>query len=83
MLRWGGLTQNVTVPVSAGLLTDTVAYFAYLTSYREGVMPSAIVERLAVAPFEATANGRQLVSHLRAIRADWDYAAKTRRGSAA
>jgi Fic family protein len=36
MLRGHGLTHNVTVPVSAGLLTDTSAYFDALTAYREG-----------------------------------------------
>ena len=82
MLRGRGLTQNVTVPVSAGLLTDTAAYFASLTSYRGGD-PSAIVERLASASFEATANGRRLVRDLRTIRAGWDATVVARRDSAA
>lgn len=82
MLRGHGLTQNVTVPVSAGLLTDTAAYFASLTAYREGD-PSVIVERLAGASFEATTNGRQLVQDLRAIRRGWDETVKARRDSAA
>ena len=82
MLRGHGLTQNVTVPVSAGLLTDTAAYFASLTTYREGD-PSAIVERLAAASFEATANGRRLVGDLRAIRAGWNDTVSARRDSAA
>jgi len=82
MLRGHGLTQNVTVPVSAGLLTDTAAYFAALTSYREGD-PSVIVERLASASFEATANGRRLVADLRTIRAGWDDTVTARRDSAA
>src|SRR3954447_6008619 len=34
MLRGRGLTRNVTVPVSAGLLTTTQAYFDSLTAYR-------------------------------------------------
>ncbi|WP_375492628.1 Fic family protein [uncultured Jatrophihabitans sp.] len=67
MLRGHGLTQNVTVPVSAGLLTDTNASFDALTAYREGE-PSKIVQRLAEASFEATTNGRQLVAALREIR---------------
>lgn len=36
MLRGHGLTRNVTVPVSAGLLTDTNGYFHSLTAYRQG-----------------------------------------------
>ena len=42
-----GLTRHVTVPVSAGFLTDTDAYFAALTSYRAGD-PIPIVERLKI-----------------------------------
>ena len=82
MLRGHRLTQNVTVPVSAGLLTDTAAYFAALTAYRAGE-PESIVERLAAASFEATTNGRQLVGELRAIRTRWDEIVKARRGAAA
>ena len=82
MLRGHGLTQNVTVPVSAGLLVDTAAYFASLTAYREGD-PSAIVERLATASFEATTHGRRLVQDLRAIRRGWDEAVTARRDSSA
>lgn len=82
MLRGHGLTNNVTVPVSADLLTDTGAYFAALSAYRQGD-PSAIVERLAAASFEATANGRQLVSELRAIRGGWADTVKARRGATA
>lgn len=82
MLRGHGLTQNVTVPVSAGLLTDTNSYFDALTAYRDGD-PSSIVRRLADASFEATTNGRQLVAALRGVRADWDDIIKARRGASA
>jgi Fic family protein len=82
MLRGHGLTKNVTVPVSAGLLTDTTGYFDALTAYRAGD-PAAIVARLAEASFEATANGRRLVHDLRAIRAGWDSAIRARRGAGA
>jgi Fic family protein len=80
MLRGHGLTKNVTVPVSAGLLTDTTGYFAALTAYRTGD-PAAIVVSLAEAAFAATANGRQLVHDLHAIRAGWDDAVTARRGA--
>ncbi len=82
MLRGHGLTRNVTVPVSAGLLTDTRAYFDTLTAYREGD-PAAIVERMARASFAATANGRQLVADLRTIRSGWGSRIRVRRGSGA
>jgi Fic family protein len=82
MLRGHGLTKNVTVPVSAGLLVDTAGYFDALTAYRAGD-PAAIVTRLAEASFEATANGRRLVHDLRAVRAGWDAVVRARRDAAA
>jgi len=82
MLRSRGLTRNVTVPVSAGLLMNTDAYFGSLTAYREGE-PAEIVEQLSEAAFAATANGRQLVLDLREIRAGWDDTISARRGASA
>ena len=46
MLRNKGLTRQVTVPVSAGLLADTDGYIAALTAYRQGDV-TPIVERFA------------------------------------
>jgi Fic family protein len=82
LLRRRGLTQRVTVPVSAGLLVDTAGYFDALTAYRSGDA-APIVERLATASVTAVANGRQLVADLRAIRAGWDDRITARRDSAA
>jgi Fic family protein len=82
MLRGHGLTRNVTVPVSAGLLTNTQAYFDSLTAYRRGE-PAKIVGRIAEASFAATANGRQLAADLREIRKGWTEKIKVRRGGAA
>jgi Fic family protein len=82
MLRGHGLTRNVTVPVSAGLLTDTNGYFDALTAYRDGD-PAPIVEKLANASFAAAANGRQLVLDLREIRHGWEGKIKARRGATA
>ena len=74
------LTRNVTVPVSAGLLIDTDAYFEALTAYRHGdAVP--IVDQLAAAAFAAVANGRQLVDELRTVRAGWADTVSARRGS--
>lgn len=81
-LRNKGLTRNVTVPVSAGLLADVDKYFAALDAYRDG-NPVAIVQRLSEAAFGAVANGRQLVGDLRSIRAEWDSRVKVRRGATA
>ena len=81
-LRHARLTRHVTVPVSAGLLTDIDAYFAALSAYRDGD-PVPIVERFAEATFAALANGRQLVSDLHGVRADWGQRVKARRDAAA
>ncbi len=81
MLRNKGLTRQVTVPVSAGLLADTDAYFAALTSYRDGVA-APIVERFSQAAILAIANGRQLVADLRAIRETWNGMVTARSDSA-
>ena len=63
LLRGKRLTRQVTVPVSAGLLTDTDRYFDALTAYRSGdIRP--IVERFAEASFDSVVNGRQLVTEL-------------------
>ena len=79
-LRHKGLTRNVTVPISAGLLTDTGAYFAALTQYREGD-PVAIVEQFAGAAFAAIGNGRRLIDELHSIRRGWDERIQVRRGA--
>lgn len=81
MLRQKGLTRQVTVPVSAGLLSDTEAYFAALTSYREGDA-APIVERFSQATALAIANGRQLVTELRDIREAWNGVITARSDSA-
>lgn len=77
-LRLKRLTRNVTLPVSAGLLTDIDDYFGALTRYREGE-PTAIVDAFAAAAFAATGNGRTLVEELHAIREDWQGRIRARR----
>jgi len=79
-LRNKKLTRNVTVPISAGLLVDTDAYFTALTQYRAGD-PFSIIEQLALAAFAAVTNGRLLVGDLREIRTEWDAVVKARRGT--
>ncbi|BBY20772.1 hypothetical protein MSTO_09770 [Mycobacterium stomatepiae] len=81
MLRNKRLTRQITVPVSAGLLTDTGSYFTALTAYREGDA-APIVARLSEAAILAVVNGRQLVADLQATRAQWDSKIKARRDSA-
>jgi Fic family protein len=81
MLRHGQLTRTVTVPVSAGLLSDTKAYFDALTTYRLGD-PIPIVSQFAHAALRAAANGRVLVDELREIRERWQTLVTARRDSA-
>ena len=81
MLRSKGLTRQVTVPVSAGLLADTTAYFDALTKYRDGDAAS-IVERFSRATVLAIANERQLVTDIRDIRTAWNGVIAARSDSA-
>lgn len=81
MLRHGGLTKNVTVPVSAGLLRDTSVYFDALGAYRAGA-PDEIVTVVAEAVFHAVQNGRTLVAELSETAQRWEVEIAARRGSA-
>lgn len=81
MLRQKRLTRQITVPVSAGLLTDTDGYFDALGAYRQGDI-APIVARLSEASLLAVANGRQLVAELRSIREEWNSRIAARRDSA-
>lgn len=63
ILRAQSTVTRSTAPVSAGLLRDTDAYFAALTSYRRGD-GHAIIEQFAGAARYAAARGRRLVDDL-------------------
>lgn len=82
MLRRTGATRRMTVPVSAGLLTDTASYFTALDAYRAGD-PAPIVTRFSQASFTGVANGRALVEDLKGIHARWRDALQARRDAAA
>ncbi len=82
MLRAKGLTQHVTVPLSAGLLVDTGRYFDALTVYRQGSIDE-IVTQFGEAAFAAVGNGRRLVNDLRDVRSGWEHRVRARRGTAA
>lgn len=82
MLRAGGVTKNVTVPVSAGLLSDTEGYFRALTAYRHGdVRP--IIETVSDAAFSAIRNGRSLERDITAIADRWNLIVQARSDSSA
>lgn len=82
LLRARGVTTNVTIPISAGLLTDTAAYFDALTRYRDGD-PEPIVTSLATAAFAAIGNGGLLIEDLTAVSAAWRDRLKARKDSVA
>jgi len=82
MLRNADVTRRLTVPVSAGLLTDTCAYFRALTDYRNGDA-EPIVRQFSNASFRAVDNGRHLVNDLDDIFRSWTERLPSRRGSAA
>jgi len=82
MLTNKGLARRVTVPVSAGLLVDTDAYFAALSRYREGEI-GEIVNQFTRATLYAVATGRSLVLDLRTVRESFNDRVKARRDSAA
>lgn len=79
MLRRAGLTRNIAVPVSAGLLRNTRRYFDALTAYRSGSLDE-ILEVFSDAVFAAVANSRTLATELGEVAERWD-AIPTRQGS--
>ncbi|GAA3204445.1 Fic family protein [Microbacterium terregens] len=80
LLRFRGVTRNVAVPVSAGLLADVEGYHRALTAYREGDV-SPIVTSFADAALRAVGNTRTLVAELDEIRAGWNNRLAVRRSS--
>lgn len=82
MLHASGTTRQVTVPVSAGLLSDTEAYFDALTAYGQGD-PVPIVEVFTDASFRSLTNSKQLVRDLEEAQAEWSQRLAARRGSSA
>lgn len=80
MMHSSGLTRNVTMPLSAGLLSDVDNYYAALDAYRQG-HPEALVDQFVRASSRAVDNGRRLVQEVREIRTGWDERIPARRGA--
>lgn len=80
MLRGRGVTRDVAIPVSAGLLADLQGYHRALTAYRDGET-APIIEAFALASLRAVRNVEQLVADLDSIRASWDERLHVRRSS--
>ncbi len=82
MIRNRRLSRRTTVPISAGLLADTDAYYEALTSYRLGDV-EPIVTEFCRATTLSTANGRLLVKDLHDLSTDWDERVSHLRADAA
>lgn len=82
MLRASGTTRQVTVPVSAGLLSDPQEYFDALTAYHEGDI-APIVNVFTASSFRALSNSRQLIADLGNVREGWEERVRARKGSSA
>lgn len=79
-LRQLGVTRNVAIPVSAGLLADVDSYHRALAAYRDGEV-GPIVTAFADASLRAVRNTRQLVAEIDEIRASWQERLTVRRSS--
>ena len=82
MLRAAGITKNLTVPVSAGILKNTKGYFEALTSYRNGQV-EPIVTIFVNAVFTALNSSVPLLRILTDLKIDWRENLKARQDSAA
>lgn len=82
ILRNSDVTRTLAAPVSAGLLTDTSAYFQALADYREGCIET-IIHQFVDASFRAIGNGQVLVEDLETVFEAWSEKLSARRGSAA
>lgn len=80
LLRHRGVTRNVALPVSAGLLADVDGYHRALTAYREGDV-TPIVGAFADAAQRSVENARVLIDEMDAIRRSWDQRLTVRRSS--
>ncbi len=80
MLRHRGVTRNVAVPVSAGLLADVEGYHGALSAYRAGEV-DPIILMFANASLRAVHNARWLVEEIDVIRASWNKRLDARRTS--
>ena len=80
LLRRRGITQSITVPIAAAMLSDVDVYFGHLKAYREGDPDpiAAYVARSAVHAAEAAAES---ADRLAGLPARWHETAGARRGS--
>lgn len=70
MLRSAGLTRRSSIPLSAGLLTESTRSFDALNRYREGDV-DPIIGTFVDATFHSLSNADQLVDYLFAALLRW------------
>lgn len=70
LMRNHGLTNNAALPISAGLLRNTEAYFDALNAYREG-RPEEIITLFADAALHAVERGSWLAQELEELDQQW------------
>ncbi|MHA7270767.1 Fic family protein [Arthrobacter sp. HLT1-20] len=80
ILRHRGVTRNVAIPVSAGLLADIEGYHSALTEYRAGDV-TPIIRAFANAALRAVANTRQLVEEIEVVQGAWKNQLTARKNS--
>lgn len=79
-LRHAGITRQIVVPVSAGLLADLDGYHAALDAYRDGDL-DPLVNSFALASIRAVDNSRVLVSDIDGVVSTWKETVKARSDS--
>jgi len=80
MLRHTGVTRNLAIPVSAGLLANVAGYHQALTDYRQGDV-APIVRSFSAAIARSVRNTRTLIAELDQVRATWESRLTARRNS--
>jgi Fic family protein len=80
MLRNAGLTRQVILPLSAGLLADTERYFESLNTYRTGEI-EPLVSTFVDAAFSSLDNASRLAQELAAVRDSWNETVSARADS--
>ena len=70
MLRSAGLTRRSSIPLSAGVLTESTRYFDALNRYRDGDV-EPIIGTFVDATFHSLSNADQLVDYLFAALLRW------------
>lgn len=70
MLRHARLIRHMTIPVSAGLLSDLSRYHAALDDFQRGD-PNPIVAEFSQAAFAGLTNARQLATDLHDLESSW------------